>query len=74
MHEVYAALAIVTLKQEIGQKDRLSEDEFYAHYSEEPWSLLRRLARAMRERLQRRRETKVACKIDQGKACRLAET
>ena len=73
MHEVYAALAITRLKQEVGQKDRLSEDEFYAQYSEEPWSRLRRLVRNMRERLHRRRETKIACRIDQGKACRLAE-
>ena len=74
MHEVYAAFAIATLKQEVGQKDRLSEDEFYAQYSEKPFSRLRRLVSNMRERLHRRRESKIACRRDLGMGCRLAET
>lgn len=56
MHEVYAALAIAALSQERGQKARLSEEEFYAQYSEVPWARLRRFIRAMRERQVRKRQ------------------
>ncbi len=73
MHEVYAALAITALKQERSQQDRLSEDEFYAQYSELPWARLRRLGRAMRESLARGREKGGDHETEPGKACRLAE-
>ncbi|ODS57973.1 MAG: hypothetical protein ABS40_03535 [Agrobacterium sp. SCN 61-19] len=73
MHEVYAALAIAALKQERGQKDKLSEDEFYAQYSEVPWARLRRFIRTMHERQVRKRDAEVDCKTDTGGSCRLAE-
>lgn len=43
MHEVHAALAIMALKRQVGQKGQVSEDEFYAQYGEAPWGRLRRL-------------------------------
>lgn len=30
MHEVYAAIAITALKRQVGQKEQMSEDAFYA--------------------------------------------
>ncbi|AOG11521.1 hypothetical protein [Agrobacterium sp. RAC06] len=73
MHEVYAALAIAALNQEQGQKARLSEEEFYAQYSEVPWARLRRFIRTMRERQVRRRDAEVDCETDPGRSYRLAE-
>lgn len=73
MHEVYAALAIAALKQERGQKDKLSEDEFYAQYGEAPWARLRRLVRKVRENLGRGADKPVDRKTDRGRPCRLAE-
>ncbi|MFN3363473.1 hypothetical protein ACQKP1_03345 [Allorhizobium sp. NPDC080224] len=73
MHEVYAALAIAALKQERGQKDKLSEDEFYAQYSEAPWVRLRRLVRKVRQNLARGADKPVDRETDPGKCCRLAE-
>ena len=73
MHEVYAALAIAALKQERGQKDKLSEDEFYAQHSEAPWVRLRRLVRKVRENLARGADKPVDRETDPGKCCRLAE-
>ncbi|EKF58995.1 hypothetical protein QWE_12113 [Agrobacterium albertimagni AOL15] len=73
MHEVYAALAIAALKQERGQNDRLSEDEFYAQYGEAPWERLRRLVRRVRKNLARGADKPVDRETDPGGSCRLAE-
>ncbi len=73
MHEVYAALAIAALRQERGQKARLSEEEFYAQYSEVPWARLRRFIRAMRERQVRKRQAQADCETNTGGSGRLAE-
>ena len=47
MHEVYAALAVVALRRQLGGPVRLSEDEFYALYSEPPWRRLAKLGHAL---------------------------
>lgn len=47
MHETYVALAIASLQKEFGDRGQLSEDEFYARYSEAPWQRLARLSRRL---------------------------
>ncbi len=73
MHEVYAAIAITALKRQVGQKEHMSEDAFYAQYSEAPWTKLRRLADRLRRTLRRRREARSVVDAHPGHACRLAD-
>lgn len=73
MHEVYAAIAITALKRQVGQKEQMSEDAFYAQYSEGPWTRLRRLADRLRRTLRRRREARAVGDAHAGHACRLAD-
>lgn len=51
MHEVHAALAVVALRRQLGEPVRISEDEFYALYSEAPWRRLAKLSHALFARL-----------------------
>ena len=73
MHEVYAAIAITALKRELGQKEHMSEDAFYAQYSEAPWTKLRRLADRLKRAVRRRRETRGVVDAHPGHTCRLAD-
>ena len=56
MHEVYAALSTINLQQQLGGRERLSEDEFYASYSEPPWRRWSRVIRVLFDRSQRMRQ------------------
>lgn len=73
MHEVYAAIALTALQRQVGQKEHMSEDAFYAQYSEAPWTKLRRLADRLRRTLRRRREARSVVDAHSGHACRLAD-
>lgn len=74
MHEVYAALSIITLQQQLGGRERLSEDEFYASYSEPPWHRWSRLIQTLFDRLKQTRRTEDVCTTGTSHACRLAKT
>jgi hypothetical protein len=71
MHETYVALAIASLQKEFGDRGRLSEDEFYARYSEAPWQRLSRLGRSLFERIRPRVPAAPAATADH-RDCRLA--
>lgn len=73
MHEVYAALSIITLKQQLGGRERLSEDEFYANYSEPPWRRWSRGVRALFERSRGLRQAETIHIAEGGQACCLKE-
>ncbi|MEC9464015.1 MAG: hypothetical protein VX601_12635 [Pseudomonadota bacterium] len=73
MHEVYAAIAVTALQRQVGQKEQMSEDEFYAQYSEAPWTKLRRLAGRLKRTVRRRREGRAVVDTHPGHACRLAD-
>lgn len=73
MHEVYAALSIITLQQQLGGRARLSEDEFYASYSEPLWRRGARGIRALFDRSQRMRQTETCPNPDNCQACYLKE-
>ena len=73
MHEVYAAIALTALKREVGQKEQMSEDAFYAQYSEAAWSRLRRLADRLKRTVQRRQKERGVAEAPPGHACRLAD-
>ncbi|MBB5277436.1 hypothetical protein HNR26_003516 [Rhizobium rosettiformans] len=73
MHEVYAAIAITALKREIGQKEQMSEDAFYAQYSEAPWTKLLRLSDRLKRTVRRRQEARDVVEAPPGHACRLAD-
>ena len=73
MHEVYAAIALTALKRQVGQKEQMSEDAFYAQYSEAPWSGLRRLVDRLKRTVRRRREARGVAEAHYGHACRLAD-
>lgn len=72
MHEIYAALAIASLQKQFGDHGRLSEDEFYARYSEAPWLRLSRFSRTLLGRTGLRTPTASTVTADQH-ACRLAK-
>lgn len=73
MHEVYAAIALTALQRQVGQKEHMSEDAFYAQYSEAPWSRLRRLVDRLKRTVRRRREARSVVDAHSGHACRLAD-
>jgi hypothetical protein len=72
MHETYVALAIASLQKEFGDRGRLSEDEFYARYSEAPWQRMARLSRRLLDRVRSRKLMEPAVTIDHH-ACHLAK-
>ncbi len=72
MHETYVALAIASLQKEFGGHGRLSEDEFYARYSEAPWQRLARLSRRLRDRIRPRKPVALTVTAVHD-ACRLAK-
>jgi len=47
MQETYAALTIIALQKRVGKPDQLSEDEFYAQFSEAPWQRLSRRCKTL---------------------------
>lgn len=55
MHETYVALAIASLQKEFGDRGRLSEDDFYARYSEAPWQRWARLGHSLLDRIHPRK-------------------
>lgn len=55
MHETYVALAIASLQKEFGDRGQLSEDEFYACYSEAPWQRLARFGHSLLDRIRSRK-------------------
>jgi len=73
MHEVYAAIALTALQRQVGQKEQMSEDAFYAQYCEGPWTKLRRLADCLKRAVRRRPETRGVAEAPPGHACRLAD-
>lgn len=73
MHEVHAALAIMALKRQVGQKDRVSEDEFYAQFREAPWSRLRRLVGSVQRGLLWRPEARAVEETHPRRSCQLAD-
>lgn len=73
MHEVYAAIAITALQRQVGQKEQMSEDAFYAQYSEAPWSRLRRLADRLKLTVRRRREARGIVGAHPSHSCRLVD-
>lgn len=73
MHEVYAAIALSALQRQVGQKEQMSEDAFYAQYSEGPWTKLRRLADRLRRTVRRRQGARSVVDAPPGHACRLAD-
>ena len=73
MLEVHAALAIMALKRQVGQKGQVSEDEFYAQYGEAPWGRLRRLVGVAQRRLRWRPEARTVKEADPPRCSRLAE-
>ena len=73
MPEVYAAIAITALQRQVGQKEQMSEDAFYAQYSEAPWGRLRRLADRLKRTVRRRQEARGVAKAPPGHVCRLAD-
>ncbi len=74
MHEVHAALAIMALKRQVGQKGQVSEDEFYAQYGEALWGRLRRLVGVVQRRLRWRPKARAVKEADPSRRCRLADT
>ncbi|PLK71762.1 hypothetical protein C0V73_06530 [Rhizobium sp. TH135] len=72
MHETYVALAIASLQKEFGERGRLSEDEFYARYSEAPWQRMVRLSRRLLDRVRSRKLMEETLTIDHH-ACHLAK-
>lgn len=73
MHEVYAAFSIITLQQQLGGRERLSEDEFYASYSEPPWRRWSRAIRALLDRSQLLRQRKTISTPGDSRACCLKQ-
>ncbi|MDQ0419755.1 hypothetical protein J2045_000768 [Peteryoungia aggregata LMG 23059] len=73
MHEVYAAYSIIILQQQLGGRERLSEDEFYASYSEPPWRGWSRGIRALFDRSQRVRQRETIPNPGDSQACCLKE-
>ncbi len=72
MHETYVALAIASLQKEFGDRAQLSEDEFYARFSEMPWQRLARLGRRLVDRVRSRKRMEQMVTVDQH-ACHLAK-
>lgn len=72
MHETYVALAIASLQKGFGDRGRLSEDEFYARYSEAPWQRLARLSRRLLDLVRSRKLMEPIVTVDHH-ACRLAK-
>ena len=73
MHEVYAAIALTALQRQVGQKEQMSEDAFYAQYGEGPWTKLLDLADRLKRTVQRRQKERGVAEAPPGHACRLAD-
>ncbi|MGQ2970843.1 MAG: hypothetical protein ACT6RF_19035, partial [Allorhizobium sp.] len=72
MHETYVALAIASLQKEFGGRGRLSEDDFYARYSEAPWQRLARFGHSLLDRIRPRKLMEPTVTVDHH-ACHLAK-
>jgi hypothetical protein len=72
MHETYVALAIASLQKEFGDRSQLSEDEFYARYSEPPWQRLARFGHSLLDRIRPRKPVALTVTAVHD-ACRLAK-